>query len=162
MWSRRNLLGQRLATVHLCCIEHIQSFTLHWFTLFRENNMVSSWFTVQYSHASFHCKPEFEYHYAGSPYASFMRGSVGIMLSLLLAFACAASSSQACSMVVLHRISVTMYGSQLDAGRRSSRYPLCFSWTCRGIRMLAFISATPTVKFPMNDVLRPTSRRTLS
>lgn len=47
------------------------------------------------------------------------------------------------STVFLTSTSVTMYGSQLEAGRRSSMYPYPASPTCRGIRTLAPRLATP-------------------
>ena len=67
------------------------------------------------------------------------------------------------STVVLTSTSVTEYGSQLDDGRRSSRYPLPFSATSRGMRMLEPRLATPAEKSCMEDVSWcPVSRRSLS
>ena len=57
----------------------------------------------------------------------------------------------------------TWYGSQLDEGLRSSKYPLRFSATSRGIRMEQPRLATPAEKSWMEEVSwRPVSRLSLS
>lgn len=57
----------------------------------------------------------------------------------------------------------TLYGSQLELGRRSSKYPHPSSDTPRGIRIDAPRCATPALKSSIELVSwRPVSRRSLS